>query len=395
MNHSPSASRFHFIDIFRGCAVFFMIETHVVNALLLPVLRDEFSYKVLTFCNGFVAPSFLFCAGLSLAIAIHKKWDRFISLGSTFWRYNARLLFIFCVGYALHLPLFSLRMMTELHDEKILSSFYQADVLQAISLTLIFLAFLVAIIRNKKIYFFVAGIIALLIIFSSPIIRELDYSNSPMWIRPYLTMNVKSQFPLFPWSAFLMSGTIIGAMFMNAKENNREQQFIKNISLLAVSGIILSLLIEMLPFDIYPNHNFWKASPEFFFMRLGFVVLFFCGWWMYEQKIESALQSHIIVIRKNFSSIVSAMKIFGQESLLVYVVHLWVVYGSVMIHWSMIHQYGKTLGYVECFVLSFALIAAMYVLAFGWHWGKNNYGKISTSLQYAIVTTVLLAFLVR
>jgi len=390
-----SLSRFQFIDIFRGCAVFFMIETHVVNALLLPPIKDGFAFKLLTFFNGFVAPSFLFCAGLSLAIMLHRKWDSFISVSSVFWKYIARLLFIFCVGYALHLPMFSFHGLLELNDDKILSSFYQADVLQVISLSLITLSLLTVVIRNSQKYYYVISSITLAIVFSSPIVREMSYEQLPHWLTPYLTMNVKSQFPLFPWSAFLISGTIIGSLFMKAKEKNIERQFIIRTSLVSVGGIIVSLLFEILPFEIYPDHNFWKASPEFFFMRLGFVNLFFCTWWLYEQKIETIFHNTLLTFQKTLSSIVSSMKVFGQESLLVYVVHLWIVYGSVLIHWSMILRYGKTLGYAECFALSLGLIIAMYFLAYGWHWIKNNYSKVSTSLQYALVTSVLIAFLVR
>ncbi|HMD13095.1 MAG TPA: heparan-alpha-glucosaminide N-acetyltransferase domain-containing protein, partial [Bacteroidota bacterium] len=69
MNSLPqTSSRLEFIDLLRGWAVFVMIETHVFNALLLPQLKEETFFKILTFVNGLVAPSFLFCAGLALAI---------------------------------------------------------------------------------------------------------------------------------------------------------------------------------------------------------------------------------------------------------------------------------------------------------------------------------------
>jgi uncharacterized membrane protein len=389
---SSSSSRFQFVDLFRGCAVFFMIETHVVNALLLPQIKDGIAFKVLTFFNGFVAPSFMFCAGFALAISLHRKWNEFVNTTSVFWRYIARLIFIFCVGYALHLPLFSFRMMVELNDEKILSSFYQADVLQAIALTLIFLSLLVVVVRNKTLYFYSAGIVAIAIIFASPIVREIRYEQIPIWLQPYLTMNVKSQFPLFPWSAFLISGTIVGYFFMKAKEENNELFFIKRATLFSVGGIIISLLIEQLPFDVYSNHNFWKASPEFFFMRLGFVMLFCCGWWYYEQHISKISEKISSQVKKIFSSTESVMSVFGQESLLVYVVHLWVVYGSVMIRWSMIRQYGKTLGYAECFILTILLISAMYFLAFAWHWSKERKIEITRKIQYALVSGIVLLF---
>ena len=44
---SDEKKRFCFIDQFRGWAVLFMVETHVVNAFLLDGLRDSLAYKAL------------------------------------------------------------------------------------------------------------------------------------------------------------------------------------------------------------------------------------------------------------------------------------------------------------------------------------------------------------
>jgi len=48
-----------------------MIETHVLNATLDSRLKLEIPFKILTFVNGLVAPSFLFCAGFAFAISFH------------------------------------------------------------------------------------------------------------------------------------------------------------------------------------------------------------------------------------------------------------------------------------------------------------------------------------
>jgi uncharacterized membrane protein len=129
---SPS-SRFLFIDLLRGWAVFIMIETHVVNALLQVPLKERPTFAVLTFINGLVAPSFLFCAGFASAITLHCNWKAFVGLTRTLWRYILRVLFILIVGYSLHFPYFSLSRMASLHDEIAWISFLQVDILQTIA----------------------------------------------------------------------------------------------------------------------------------------------------------------------------------------------------------------------------------------------------------------------
>ena len=250
-----------------------MIETHVLNALLETSIKDEAFFKILTFVNGLVAPSFLFCAGFALAITLQRKWADFIHLKYPLWRYLVRLLFILVVAYSLHLPFFSLKHLREISDQNVWLPFFQSDILQVIAITLFVLVLLVVALRNQTRFLRVASILTLIIIFISPIVREMDHSNLPVWLRPYLTMNVKSQFPLFPWSAFLMTGAIAGCFFLKAKGEGRDAAFMKKLGVGSFVMILLSLAIEYQPMTIYPNHDFWRATPEFFFVRLGLVCL--------------------------------------------------------------------------------------------------------------------------
>jgi uncharacterized membrane protein len=346
------ASRFQFVDLLRGWAVLIMIETHVVNALLLPDLKKQTFFTILSFVNGLVAPSFLFCAGFALAIALHRKWDDFIFLRRPFWRYLIRLGFILIVGYSLHLPFFSFSKLQSITDPALWITFYQSDILQAISVTLFAMVLFAVLLRNRKLFLAGAGAIALLLIYTAPVVRDLDYSSMALWLRPFFTARYKSQFPLFPWSAFLIGGVIIGFWFLQARQEKSERRFISNITILGVAAVVLSVIAEIVPVSIYPYHKFWRASPEFFFVRFGLVILFLVSLWWYEQKKT---------VRGT-----SIFSLFGQESLLVYVVHLSIVYGYTY-KWSFVSFYGQTLQYTECLGLFIVLSMVMMGLAFGWN----------------------------
>ncbi len=357
-----------------------MIETHVLNALLETSIKDEAFFKILTFMNGLVAPSFLFCAGFALAITLQRKLADFIHLKYPLWRYLVRLLFILVVAYSLHLPFFSLKHLREISDQDVWLPFFQSDILQVIAITLFVLVLLVVALRNQTMFLRVASILTLIIIFISPIVREMNHSNLPVWLTPYLTMNVKSQFPLFPWSAFLMTGTIVGCFFLKAKGEGRDAAFMKKLVLGSFVMILLSLAVEYQPMTIYPNHDFWRASPEFFFVRLGLVCLIGFGLWSYEQK--------------RVASTASVMSILGQESLLVYTIHLLVVYGRTY-EWSFIRLFGPTLDYGACFGLFAALAAAMYLMAYAWHWLKAKDSRLAKGVQFVVLATIVVVFLVK
>src|SRR5512140_2949217 len=98
--------RLDFVDLLRGWAVIVMIETHVLNATLLPSLRLEVPFKILDFINGLVAPAFLFASGLAYAVVTRRKINDYLSFGRPLFRQFWRLLFILIIGYGLHIPKF-------------------------------------------------------------------------------------------------------------------------------------------------------------------------------------------------------------------------------------------------------------------------------------------------
>jgi uncharacterized membrane protein len=377
---STGGSRFFFVDLFRGWAVLIMIETHVVNALLLPALKEGPLYPILTFFNGLVAPSFLFCAGFALSISLTRRWEDFIKPGKTLGRYILRLLFILLVGYTLHIPRFSLRQMMDLDDPGIWMGFWQSDILHVIALTLMALVLLVILSRTRRTFLVLASLFGLLIVFLAPVVRELDYSGAAVWFRGYLTTAFKSQFPLFPWSAFLIGGTLTGWWYLTARGAGNEAAMMQKFAIACAGAIVVALAAEIQPITFYPGHDFWRGSPEFFFVRFGVVGLLCAGLWWYEQR--------------RVPSPVSVFSIFGQESLLVYATHLIIVYGHTF-EWSFIRQFGPTLTYVECFGLFAALTVAMFILAAGWHRLKGWNTKVATGVQYALVAGIALQFILK
>jgi uncharacterized membrane protein len=80
MSAQPTTrKRIEYIDLLRGWAVIVMVETHVFNATLLPALRESGVFKVQTFLNGLVAPSFLFASGLVFAVTTRRKLHEYLS----------------------------------------------------------------------------------------------------------------------------------------------------------------------------------------------------------------------------------------------------------------------------------------------------------------------------
>jgi uncharacterized membrane protein len=375
--------RFLFIDRLRGWAVVVMIETHIVNALLGNQLRHGTFFAVLNFVNGLVAPTFLFCAGFAFAISSHRKWQDFSTFKTPARKYASRLLFILLVGYTLHAPIYSLRRLIQSTDPGIATTFFLVDILQVIAVTLLFLVLLSVILRKEEYLFWTSLFLTLGIISVTPLVNMLDLPQFPVWLRGYISVKYQSQFTLFPWAGFLLTGYLLGYGYMRSFTVNQRTIILKSVWI-ALAVIIGSILANYLPFNTYGGISFWN-SPQFVYLRLGLVVLLGSLLWYFEHRSPAPQKA-------SATGSASLVLLFGKESLLVYSVHLMIVYGRTF-SWSFISLFGENRSYLDCLYLYVVLTAAMYLLAYAWSHLKSwniTYAKV---LQYAFVSLIGMIFL--
>ncbi|HEX7554064.1 MAG TPA: heparan-alpha-glucosaminide N-acetyltransferase domain-containing protein [Geothrix sp.] len=237
---TPS-KRCDWIDQLRGWAVIVMIEVHAVNVWLHPGLRPDW----LNYLNGLVAPSFTMAAGYSLVISTFR-------LDGTlrpFWPDTARRLgFILLCAYALHAPGFSAADWTLLNTAQKAREVFKIDVLQCIVFSLLILQGLARLVRNPKVFTFLALVIAVFVPLVSPHLWATGVANGT-WlpIRGLFNGNmdrgVSALFPLFPWIAFPAFGAFLGGLYrhlrvepLNGQARWSESRFLAG---LAVVGALL------------------------------------------------------------------------------------------------------------------------------------------------------------
>ena len=164
-------------DLLRGLVIIIMIEVHVFNAFLLPELRQSGWFGVLNFINGLVAPSFLFVSGFAFQVSSGGKLDEMRKLGKAFWKKIARIFQIIIIGYALHLPFYSLSKTINESTPQLLESFLAVDVLQCIGFGLLFLFLTRLLIKSDKAYhyFLITALIVVTLI--SPLLWKIDLNQ--------------------------------------------------------------------------------------------------------------------------------------------------------------------------------------------------------------------------
>jgi len=359
--------RLLFIDLLRGWALLVMIEVHVFNAFLKPEIKLESWFSVLNFINGLVAPSFLFISGFAFMIASQRKLEDFRKFRYGFWRQIGRILLIWGVGYSLHIPFLSLDMLQTSVTDELWRQFFAVDVLQCIAFGLLLMFILRLLIRQDKIYNIIILILALVSAIAAPFIEQIDFAlYMPKPIAAYLNSFHGSLFPLFPWLGFMLAGGLICSLYMKAKNGNYEEKFSKQVLYYSLAGFIISFALLYIP----AIDNF-KPSPVFFVERLVIVLMFMVGLRYYE------------IWRKTDKSFVLDV---GRESLLIYWLHLQVIYREFMNERSLEDVVNSSMNIPEAIGTTLVLAVLMIIAAKIWSGFKKRYKKAS---QYIVATVVV------
>lgn len=355
-----------------------MIEPHVFNTFLLPELKQTAWFGVVTFINGLIAPAFLFVSGFVFEISSGSKLDDIRKFRLPFWKKLWRIVSIILIGYALHLPYKSLSKIINKATPEQLQSFYAVDVLQCIGVGLLVLFVLRLIIRSDKVYHYSLIGLALFVMIISPIFWKIEFTNflHPVFANYFNRLN-GSLFPVFPWINFILVGAIFSKYFLEASKNSKELQFIKTT---ALTGIIMLLSGHFFYSGLFPGYlTSILPNPVFFFERLGYVF------------VATAICYYYAAWRKTKQSFVLDA---GRESLLIYWLHLLVIYSSMFGGKSLANTFGPNLNLVECIGVTIALMVLMILVAKLWSRTKMNFPKYATKIAWGVVGVLFVIFLI-
>jgi uncharacterized membrane protein len=384
--HHTTPARVNFIDLLRGWAVVVMIETHVMNATLSQTVASGWLFPYITFVNGLVAPSFLFASGLAFAVTTRRKLADYLSPGPPLLRQFGRLSVILFIGYMLHVPVFSLGKILSGDIPEHWQSFFQVDILQCIAVTLLGLQTLLLLLRSERLLYGAALLLALAVVAFTPWAWSIDFNNIlPLWLAAYMNGIHYSLFPLFPWAAFLLAGAVAGYAYLrtgdgmqSGREQESVQKFVRTLPWVGGSAILFSMIIAPFADVLFPPHNYWRSGPSFFFLRFGLVVLL-CALLVYYDRIRTPSRFPVITM-------------FGKESLLVYVLHLLIIYGNFG-PFNLRRAIDHSFGYAAGLLTTFLLLLAMFAAAFFWNRTKRESPRLQRVLSIATLLLVILMFI--
>jgi hypothetical protein len=378
--------RFAGLDVFRFVAVLSMVQGHTFTVVFDPGASAPAWFRWHSYVHGYTAPMFLFASGLAFGITTFPRFHEhglaaLSSAASRPWRSQpvrrlGRYLSLVAIGYLLQSPGHTLTQLDAAAPDA--PSIWRVDALHAIGVTLAFAQLLALGLRTPRSFAIASAILAALAVGLAPVLAVAPIDPSvPDAIASYFTFERGSIFPLTPFAGYVFAGIVTAyAMGANDRSPITAAPGVIAAGALLVIGAVLayraSRALELPPVIAGGHAVFWQAGPLLFVFRAG-ILLVVLG--LVSTLVGSTRPPPVV-------------KAAAQETLVIYVLHLLVLYGSP-IHRGLEHDVGETLDLSGAIALAALLVTAMLAVAYVWHWVKTNKPALHDVVRMAIVAIVV------
>lgn len=343
-NKKSRAERLAFIDWIRGAATLVMLQGHVWESFTHKDLRDTGVYALSQFPGGVAPAVFLFLAGVTLAFLIDSRQNRGVGPKGRVVAALRR------AGYLGGLAiLFRFQMWAFYWFSSPWKDLLRVDILNCMAAACLVLAPVAAFGRLGRIRgaMFVSAFIA----FGAPLLSDWKADAPESLLRMYLAPDY-AYFALFPWGAFVAFGMACGTIFRCVKEDGR-QELMQWAGWAGFALAFAGQYVSNLPYNIYSHSEFWLDSPCLTFIKVGVILMvvafgFFWNEWVPQVREGAGAGPRFSIPRQ-----------LGQTSLLIYWVHIELVYG----HWSW--PFKNNTGLLETAMFAIGVIILMIGLSVG------------------------------
>ena len=353
-SRSDASDRLTFLDWARGLAVVIMLQGHVFHSFTRADLRTDGPFMLSQFLGGIGPAVFLVLTGITLAFLMDRREQQgYDALGR--WKFALRR-----AGYLFSLAfLFRLQLWLFAYPQSSWINLFKVDILNCMGLA-IGLMSVMAIFTTAERVRLCAGL-GVAIATAAPLVSNIDWSWLPAGVSAYFVPSYQ-YFAFFPWAAFVAFGLSIGSLLRIARADqmNRVMQWGTLVGLVLILG---SQYFSNMPYSLYPKSEFWLDSPGLIFIKLGVVMIIIAFAYLWT---EYAVGNSWSWLRQ-----------LGTTSLLVYWVHIELVYGRWFGSWK------ESLGNLECGIYAAILIVAMLGLSiFRSRWNPGRLMTLTPWLSY-------------
>jgi hypothetical protein len=181
-----------------------------------------------------------------------------------------------------------------------------------------------------------------------------------------------SVFPAFPYSAFVLAGTVAGAALGRQDARTRARRAALWGGGLVAAGAIVSTALS-------GRVDFWGPSPGYALLRLGGLLLLLLG---------------VEAVARRGGRAIAALALIGHETLLVYVLHLQLLYGGVLGP-APLAAWSDRLGFAGVGAVLLLMVPALLLAAWAWHRLKVRWPQAAQTLLSFLTVAFIWEFLTR
>ena len=298
-----SSYRLEYLDWVRGMGAVIMLQGHVFHSFLRPDLKTTGAYTLSQFVGGMPPALFLFLTGITLGFLMDSIERKGLAPRRRVLESLRRAGYLFFLAFAFRLQLWVFGMPAPWQG------LFKVDVLNCMGISIALLSVMALFKTAERIRLCAALGLAIALI--SPVISEMDWSGVPWMLRGYIVPDYNS-FGIFPWGAYLAFGVSAGSV-IRAIPRDATERCMQWAALLGGVLILGSQYMANSSFTIYAKSEFWLNSPAQVLTKVGVLCLM--------------ISLAFLWTRYGAGEGWSWIRQFGVTSLLVYWVHIELVYG--------------------------------------------------------------------
>ncbi len=280
-----------------------MLQGHVFNSLTRTDLRSGGPYVFSQFVGGMPPAIFLFLTGVTLAFLMDSGERKGHSGSEKFLSALKRSGYLLGIAFLFRIQLWAFS--SPKHFEDI----FRVDILNCMGFAIAVASPMAIFKTTERIR--LCAVLGLSIAAASPLVAQVDWSFAPDLVRNYLVPSAQF-FGFFPWAAFLFFGVSLGSLLRILKEEDVAQA----MQWVAWGGLAIAFGaygLSNMQLTIYSKSDFWLDGPALIVIKTGVVLMMLA--FAYLWTLQPSAQGW------------SWVRQFGTTSLLVYWVHIELVYG--------------------------------------------------------------------
>ncbi|MEW6653891.1 MAG: heparan-alpha-glucosaminide N-acetyltransferase domain-containing protein [Bacteroidota bacterium] len=335
--------RIVFIDLMRAFAVIMMVQGHTIDAFLADEYRtyDSFIYRFWVTLRGFTAPIFMVSSGVAFAY-LFRSVDLPFNQNPRVTKGLMRFVILLLTAYLLRFPTYRMVDFSYVSNEQ-WHIFFTVDALHLIGIGILLILFFSYLSEKMKINeYWIYSLAAAFFFMVWNVTEYINWANYlPIPFAAYFYSGTGSLFPVFPWAGYVLAGALLGSFLAKNPGVYKTKKFNKELTSVGLTFLSAAAIISFIQSYFIGNKYFFTDNSFVILLRLGVVAL---------------LISSLSIFATSVKKIPLLVQEVGRYTLIVYAVHIIILYGSAWIP-------GFAMFWPKSLNLAWSILAAAAMIA--------------------------------